>query len=69
MLENEFFRTLDFMTLPPDGGVSALDGNFALYDNIDNDLRPSSGRMDKGLCHAGCESPAEKRKIYGTAGQ
>lgn len=39
MLKNEFFRTLDFMTLPPDGGVSALDGNFALYDNIDNDLR------------------------------
>ena len=39
MLENEFFRTLDFMTLPPDGGVSALDGNFALYDNLDNDLR------------------------------
>ena len=42
MIENEFFNTLDFLTLPPEAGVVSEDGAFALYDNIDYSLRQNA---------------------------
>lgn len=41
MIKNDFFNTLDFMTLPPHGGVIAPDLDFALYDNINYAMEQS----------------------------
>ena len=42
MIKNEFFNTLDFLTLPAEAGVVSEDGAFALYDNIDYSLRQNA---------------------------
>jgi len=38
MIKNDFFNTLDFMTLPSAGGVVSEYGDLALYDNIGDNL-------------------------------